>query len=833
MPAGQHVRTSTICTSFCWAACPRTSANSVQVHLAACAACLGTVENLQADDTLVGAMRAPRREVTAADGQQVAALIHKLSGISRLPEASADQVARRHQPRSRSSRATCWRRLRMPTKSAGSALSRAQGAGRGRHGHRLRGRRSAAQAPRGPEGDEAGAGPDSRQPASDFSARPRRPPRSSTITSSRSTRSARTAACRSWPCSCSRARRWKTRSGERRASALPVTVAAQLNVLRIAREIAAGLAAAHAQGLTHRDIKPANIWLEKTGRVKILDFGLARPEQDDAHLTQTGIIAGTPQYMAPEQAAGQPVDHLSDLFSLGCVLYRLLTGRLPFRGPSTMAVLRALALDQPQPPHEVNPEVPRALSDLTMRLLAKEPHNRPQSADDVVQELARIEKAVATLRVPSRQTAHGVCLLRDSAASLIVAASLLLLAGPSPPGTPPPIYRIATNQGLLIIQTDDPAVEVTVKQNGELIKIVDRKTGREVTLKAGIYQLELSGDKETGAQARNQSVHAHARRPRNRPRPAGTCGSAGPCPGDRNAASIATFPFVVLSSGEQAEQKFATLAEAVAAAKSGDTIEIRGNGPFVLQPIDLADKALTLRAGTGAWPVLSLAPEAVQADLPLLTTRAALTLEGLEFHRDAGGKPGATSLRHIHSERAPLAVANCRFVLPSRHPGLIAAIMADGSPAVQVHNCLFLGDWHAGPSCVRGRYRRPHGRCQLSVSDQGHCGLTASSSRRKSHRVLACAEQHDDQHGDPVSIAIGLGKPPRRTWGRLRFGSKHGGTLARPVSSTSLYYSSSKETDEYFEREMRSLPPRLFTLEDQGNHIADRLASRDLPHASA
>ena len=163
--------------------------------------------------------------------------------------------------------------------------------------------------------------------------------------------------------------------------------------LRITREIALGLAAAHAAGLTHRDIKPANIWLEKTGRVKILDFGLARPAQDDAHLTQTGSIAGTPQYMAPEQAAGRPTDHLSDLFSLGCVLYRLLTGRLPFRGPSAMAVLRSLALDEPQPPHEINPEVPQALSNLTMRLLCKEPRHRPQTAEAVVQELAEIGRS--------------------------------------------------------------------------------------------------------------------------------------------------------------------------------------------------------------------------------------------------------------------------------------------------------------------------------------------------------------------------------------------------------------------------------------------------------
>ena len=102
-------------------------------------------------------------------------------------------------------------------------------------------------------------------------------------------------------------------------------------VLRIGREIAEGLAAAHEQGLIHRDIKPANIWLEEgTGRVKILDFGLARSAEEAGRLTQDGTILGTPAFMAPEQAmGGSQVDHRSDLFSLGCVLYRMVTGRAP------------------------------------------------------------------------------------------------------------------------------------------------------------------------------------------------------------------------------------------------------------------------------------------------------------------------------------------------------------------------------------------------------------------------------------------------------------------------------------------------------------------------
>src|SRR5205085_3795616 len=111
-------------------------------------------------------------------------------------------------------------------------------------------------------------------------------------------------------------------------------------VLRIGMQAAAGLAAAHAHGLVHRDVKPSNILLEKgVERVKLTDFGLARAA-DDASLTQSGVLAGTPQYMAPEQARGEPLDHRADLFSLGSVLYACCAGRPPFRAGTTLAVLR-------------------------------------------------------------------------------------------------------------------------------------------------------------------------------------------------------------------------------------------------------------------------------------------------------------------------------------------------------------------------------------------------------------------------------------------------------------------------------------------------------------
>jgi serine/threonine-protein kinase len=159
-------------------------------------------------------------------------------------------------------------------------------------------------------------------------------------------------------------------------------------VLRIGMQIADGLAAAHKQGLVHRDVKPGNILLENgVERVKITDFGLARAI-DDASLTQSGVIAGTPLYMAPEQARGEAVDHRADLFSLGSVLYALCTGRAPFRAPTTLAVLRRVCEESPRPIQELNPEVPDWLAEIIAVLHAKEPADRFQSATELSQLLS-------------------------------------------------------------------------------------------------------------------------------------------------------------------------------------------------------------------------------------------------------------------------------------------------------------------------------------------------------------------------------------------------------------------------------------------------------------
>jgi serine/threonine protein kinase len=170
-------------------------------------------------------------------------------------------------------------------------------------------------------------------------------------------------------------------------------------VLRIGMQTAAGLGAAHAQGLVHRDIKPANIMLENgVERVKITDFGLARAV-DDASITQNGMVAGTPHYMAPEQARGEAVDQRADLFALGSTLYAISTGRVPFQGESALAVIRRVGEAEPAAIGSLNPAIPVWFEGIVSKLHAKDPARRFQSAADLADLL---ERCLAHVQQPAR-----------------------------------------------------------------------------------------------------------------------------------------------------------------------------------------------------------------------------------------------------------------------------------------------------------------------------------------------------------------------------------------------------------------------------------------------
>jgi hypothetical protein len=209
-------------------------------------------------------------------------------------------------------------------------------------------------------------------------------------------------------------------------------------ILRIGMQAAAGLASAHRQGLIHRDVKPANILLENgVERVKIADFGLARAA-DEPSLSQSGLIAGTPLYMSPEQARGETLDARSDLFSLGSVLYTLCTGRPAFSAANTVAVLKRVCEEAPQPIRDVNPDIPEWLAAVVNRLMSKEADERLQTADELKtvlgQHLAELQQSRLTPLAPARAEAMPPTATRPAPAGpapwrrrrVVVAAVLLL-----------------------------------------------------------------------------------------------------------------------------------------------------------------------------------------------------------------------------------------------------------------------------------------------------------------------------------------------------------------------------------------------------------------------
>jgi ABC-type branched-subunit amino acid transport system substrate-binding protein len=216
-------------------------------------------------------------------------------------------------------------------------------------------------------------------------------------------------------------------------------------IIDVGLQMAQGLAAAHDKGLIHRDVKPSNVWLEgdpgasatRARRVKILDFGLARPVENAAGLTQIGVIMGTPAYMAPEQAEGKGVDARSDLFSLGCVLYELASGQQPFTGATPFAVLTATVLRDPRPPHLVNPGCPAVLSALIVQLLAKRPEERPATAHAVVEAL---EALAADQPLPRTTPRSG----------LPLPTPVKLLPPPPPPRRRRGVYLLAALAVLLL-----------------------------------------------------------------------------------------------------------------------------------------------------------------------------------------------------------------------------------------------------------------------------------------------------------------------------------------------------------------------------------------------
>jgi TusA-related sulfurtransferase len=277
-------------------------------------------------------------------------------------------------------------------------------------------------------------------------------------------------------------------------------------------------------------------------------------------------------------------------------------------------------------------------------------------------------------------------------------------------------------------------------------------------------------------------------------------------------------PFVILAKDGQPEQAAVTLQGAVAAAQSGDTIEIRGDGPFIVPLIELKKKALTLRAGKENWPVLSLAPEAVAADLPQLTTEAALTLEGLELRRDGTGKRGAGGLFHIRASGAALALTHCRFVYRSLLPPdaphsdwTLINTFYSASPSAQVQHCEFLGDWHAGLAGAN------HVVNCLFLT-RSHAVAFGANPQRPGTAVLHL-RNNTMIASHMVNIRIEVkdaAKQPRTEPAARIVAQRNLGTNSAILFQ---FWSHSKEAEAFVRRDHHSFARQLVALEDAGNHL--------------
>ncbi len=262
-------------------------------------------------------------------------------------------------------------------------------------------------------------------------------------------------------------------------------------ILRIGMQAAKGLAAAHAQGIVHRDIKPANIFLDQSvERVQLMDFGLARAV-DDASLTRSGTLAGTPQYISPEQARAETVDHRSDLFSLGSVMYAMCTGHAPFRAESSYSVLRLITDKEPRPIQELNSDIPEWLCRIVNKLMAKQASDRFESAQDIAELLedclAHVQQPAA-MPLPAQVAALAPKITRRPPIGKFIAAAAgafaLFFAGI--------LIVLELGKGTLTIESEMDNVPIRIVQRGEAVeRLTVTKSGNSVRVAAGTYVVEL------------------------------------------------------------------------------------------------------------------------------------------------------------------------------------------------------------------------------------------------------------------------------------------------------------------------------------------------------
>src|SRR5271166_1420094 len=194
-------------------------------------------------------------------------------------------------------------------------------------------------------------------------------------------------------------------------------------IVEIASALADALSAAHEKGIVHRDLKPANVMITNEGRVKVLDFGLAKDVRGSgmgdatmtsASRTEVGVVMGTPAYMSPEQTSGRPLDHRTDIFSMGVMLHEMATGRRPFEGTSPAELVSAILRDSPPPVTDVRPDLPSDLARIIRRCLEKDPRHRVQTARDVSNEFRDLARQTSQKLAAAKPSTTPAATVADS-----------------------------------------------------------------------------------------------------------------------------------------------------------------------------------------------------------------------------------------------------------------------------------------------------------------------------------------------------------------------------------------------------------------------------------